>query len=75
MKSKKNKIVTVQDLITQLQQFDPNMEIRVKGKSPDDWDYQNEIKNIKVSKSNWEEDENEEGMIKKKIVVIDGGIF
>ena len=76
--------MTVQELITQLQQFDPNMEVRVQGTDPTDWTYQNEIEKIKVSESNWEEEQeaiewdedgDETDWGGKKIVVIDGGVF
>lgn len=63
--------MTVQELITQLQQFDPNMEVRVKGTDPTDWEYQNEIECVVEDISNWEDDMDEE----VKIVVIDGGMF
>ena len=74
--------MTVQELITQLQQFDPNMEVRVKGTDPTDWTYQNEIECIEEEVTNWEEEMDdvewdEEGNVisGKKIVVIDGGMF
>lgn len=76
--------MTVQELITQLQQFDPNIEVRVKGTDPTNWIYQNEIKCVEEDNSNWEdeleatewdEDGDEVEWEGKKIIVIDGGIF
>ena len=31
--------MTVKELIELLQQFDPEMEVRIKGTDPTDWDY------------------------------------
>ena len=74
--------MTVQELITQLQQFDPNMEVRVKGTDPTDFEYQNEIERIEEDVTNWEEemddvewDDDGNVIAGKKIVVIDGGMF
>ena len=63
--------MTVKQLIAKLSKFDPNMEVRVKGTDPTDWEYQNEIEYVGEDISNWEDDMDEE----VKIVVIDGGMF
>lgn len=76
--------MTVQELITQLQQLDPNMEVRVKGVDPTDWEYQNKIEGIEIGRSNWEEElietewDDDGDPINwdgKELVLIDAGMF
>lgn len=74
--------MTVKQLIAKLNKFDPNMEVRVKGTDPTDFEYQNEIECIEEDVTNWEEemddvewDDDGNVIAGKKIVVIDGGMF
>lgn len=74
--------MTVQELITKLQQFDPNMEVRVRGTDPTDWVYQNAIEYIEIEGTTWAEemgdlewDDSGNLIAGKQVVVIDGGIF
>lgn len=76
--------MTVKELIKQLQQFNGELEVRVKGEDPTCWVYQNDIKGTFEGESNyedemeaceWDEDGDETDWKGMKVVLIDGGMF
>ena len=76
--------MTVKELIEQLQKFDGELEVRVKGTDPTDWTYQNDIEGVFEDESNsedemepceWDEDGDETDWKGMKVVLIDGGMF